>query len=305
MPHRPRGFINWKPRAKQRDLVEKVKAILHQYQEHGSMTVRQIFYRLVATQGYEKTEKSYNNLAEMLVKARRGRVMSFWKIRDDGDTHIGPSGFTSREGLIRGIKYSVENFTLRPSLGQPVYIIIMCEAAGMAPMVARMVEPYGCSVVSGGGFNAVSGKYRLADEIADRYRDEERRTIVLHIGDYDNSGVHIFSSLAEDVEGFLDDLLPGKDWGQFYRIALTEDQVMAFNLPTGIAKETDNRSFPGIDGDGTSTAQAEALDPDTLRMIVETSIHDVFWDQRIADEVKAQQEVDRAALKTWLDSFDA
>lgn len=40
---------------------------------------------------YEKTEQDYSRLTEMLVKARRGGVIPFDAIRDDGNSLIDPS----------------------------------------------------------------------------------------------------------------------------------------------------------------------------------------------------------------------
>jgi hypothetical protein len=62
---RPRGFIdNWRPQLKSLALLEKVDAIVAAYAM--ALTIRQIFYRLVARYFYEKTEQAYDNLAELL-----------------------------------------------------------------------------------------------------------------------------------------------------------------------------------------------------------------------------------------------
>ena len=36
--------------------------MLNEYEEHLTLTLRQVFYRLVAAYGYEKTERAYQNL---------------------------------------------------------------------------------------------------------------------------------------------------------------------------------------------------------------------------------------------------
>ena len=71
---RARGFIaDWSPRNATRVLLDQVQAVLDEYAEHLPLTNRQIFYRLVGAHGYPKTEQAYNNLCEMLQKARRSR----------------------------------------------------------------------------------------------------------------------------------------------------------------------------------------------------------------------------------------
>jgi len=83
---RPRGFISWSPRAATLALLDQVLAVLAEYAEYLPLTVRQIFYRLVGSAGYDKTELAYDRLCEHLVKARRAGLISFDAIRDDGGT---------------------------------------------------------------------------------------------------------------------------------------------------------------------------------------------------------------------------
>jgi hypothetical protein len=88
----------------------------------------------------------------------------------------------------------------------------------------------------------------------------------LHIGDHDPSGVHVFSSLAEDVEAF-------SAWYdgdvEFVRVAVTPEQTALYNLRSAPPKPTDNRRF-----DGDETWQAEALDPRILAEIVTQAIEE-------------------------------
>jgi hypothetical protein len=60
------------------------------------LTVRQIFYRLVANYEYEKTPQAYEKLAEKLVLARRNRRIPFDAIRDDGVVTYGASWYGPR-----------------------------------------------------------------------------------------------------------------------------------------------------------------------------------------------------------------
>ena len=57
--------------------------MLDEYADYLPLTIRQVFYRLVATREYEKSEPAYKRLMEMLGRARRGGVVPFDAIRDD------------------------------------------------------------------------------------------------------------------------------------------------------------------------------------------------------------------------------
>ncbi len=296
---RPIGFIEeWRPQAKTEALIAAVQTILDQYRVYGPMTVRQIFYRLVGTAAYPKTEPAYKSLAETLQRARRARIIPFSDIRDDGDTVIEAEGWTSRASLMEAIESTIGRFRLRADIGQPVRILLFAEAAGMAPMLARMSAPFGTTVRSAGGFDGVTSKHALAENIINHWNRFGRDTIAMHVGDHDPSGAHIFLNLERDVSAFIGDM--GEDEGivTFERIAVTPEQIVALGLPTAPAKATDRRSFNGVGDDPTATVQAEAIDPATLSGIVEAAILG-HWDEDAAKAVIAQEAEDSALLKRW------
>lgn len=51
---RPRGFADWNPRPDTMALVAQVQGVLDEYAAHLPLTVRQVFYRLVGTQGFRQ-----------------------------------------------------------------------------------------------------------------------------------------------------------------------------------------------------------------------------------------------------------
>jgi hypothetical protein len=152
----------------------------------------------------------------------------------------------------------------------------------MVPLVEEIATPYGIAVLSSGGFDSTTAKYDLAQTLSEFPAAE-----VLHIGDHDPSGVHVFSSMAEDVQAFaagLDtDVLP-----VFTRLAVTPEQIEELSLPTAPAKETDRRSFEG------ETTQVEAIPPDILveiiRNAIASRIDEAAYEAVLAEEnrVKAQ-----------------
>ena len=55
---RPRGFMaGWNPRPTSVALIEKTRAVLADYAAQLPLTIRQIFYRLVGADGYEKPSR--------------------------------------------------------------------------------------------------------------------------------------------------------------------------------------------------------------------------------------------------------
>ena len=108
---------------------------------------------------------------------------------------------------------------------------------------------YGAAVHSAGGFDGVTGNTPWRTSIVGALEIESvGRTIVLHIGDHDPSGEHIFVNLERDVSAFIDDM-GAEGIVSFERIAVTPQQIIEFSLPTAPAKLTDRRSFAGVGDD--------------------------------------------------------
>lgn len=126
-------------------------------------------------------------------------------------------------------------------------------------------SPYSVCCYSSSGFDSLTAKKALADRIV----SIGKPAVILHLGDHDPSGVSLFDAVAEDVEAFVNaDRLNGLVEVAFHRVALTAEQVKAYDLPTAPAKATDSRSKNWTGG----TCQLEALPPDEIAILVADAI---------------------------------
>ncbi|MET4750391.1 hypothetical protein [Bradyrhizobium sp. RT11b] len=259
---RVRGFAPWQPRERSLKLLGQVQAVLGEYVGQLPITVRQIYYRLIGAHGYGKDGNASDRLGELINRARRARLITMDAIRDDGGVQSYPPSWRDALHFLENVRRRAETLQLDRSVGQPVRLIIMCEAAGMVPQLARVAHEYGVPVLSSGGFDSVTEKHNFAAEIA----DDGRPTKVLHIGDHDPSGAHMFIALAEDVEAFARELGGSVS---FTRLAVTPQQIAELALETQVKKVSDNRAFGS---QTTRTCQAEAIAPDILAQIVRVAI---------------------------------
>jgi hypothetical protein len=279
---RVRGFAPWTPRGETQQLLDLVLAVLAEYAEYLPLTIRQIFYRLVGVHSYEKTERAYKRLCEHLNRARRARLIPMSSIRDDGGTIIKPVMWDSAEQWLAATRDEAADLWLDRTAGQPTRLVVLCEAAGMAPQLANVAEPYGVTVRGSGGFDSTTFKHKFAEELA----SHDRPTEVLDIGDHDPSGAHKHLAFLEDIEAFTRDL--GGDV-TFTRLAVTPDQIRRYRLPTAPPKKTDRRAFRG------QTCQAEALAPDVLagilRDAIEHRIDRAVYERVLRRERKVQRDL--------------
>lgn len=288
---RVRGFAPWNPRSDTVELVGRVQAILNQYQAQLPLTIRQIFYILVGSkQGYPKTEQAYARLAETLNRARRAQMISFHSIRDDGTASTGGHGWSGTDQWMRAIRRSAENYTHDETEGQEFKVELWVEASGMVPQAANVASDYGITTYSAGGFNGLTDKYETAERLA----REDRKTIILHCGDYDPSGLSIVDALAQDVTALAEGL---GVWEapEFRRIVVTPEQIATYSLPTAPQKSTDVR---GEHMD--ETVQAEALPPDVLASEIREAIEEIID----LDQLDRMRELGRTERRQILATLD-
>lgn len=285
---RPIGYADWSPRADTRDLLRDVDDVLEQYEDHLPLTIRQVFYALVAAGRIDKTETSYNRLSEHLNRARRARLIPMQALRDDGVSVIEQDAYTGVEDFHEATALRAGTYVRDRQAAQPYRIELWAEAGGMMPQLSAVTSAYGVPVYSAGGFVSLSGLH----QIAARALRSARPLIVLHVGDLDPSGESIFDRIAADARAFvLQDRTTTAPDLIARRVALTRDQVAEHQLPTAPTKELDSRAkrWQG------TTCQLEALPPDTLAEIVTNAITSSM-DMEIFDSILGEERDDRAEL---------
>ena len=290
---RVRGYAEYKPQNRNRELVENVQAVLAGMSDYLPLTLRQVFYRLVVKEQIEKTENGYARLCEVCNRARRAGMIRFNHIRDDGPRIETGHDFVTADDLTHYLTDFREDARMDLQSFQEYRIYVWCEAAGMVPQLTRVAHKYGVTVLSSGGFDSLTMKHDMAEQFDDD-------CIVLHLGDHDPSGVHIFKSLAEDIRAFknpfssddgvfgmLGDLVCGVG---FVRLAVTPEQRDDMGLPTAPPKATDNRSF-----DDDETVQCEAISPPDLAEILENAILEYTDIEQYEAALDWQQQIREAA----------
>lgn len=104
---------------------------------------------------------------------------------------------------------------------------------------------------------------------------------IYHLGDFDPSGVNA----GEKIEQTLREMAPDAEI-HFERLAVTPAQIEAWHLPTRPTKATDSRAR----NFGNISVELDAIEPGTLREIVETAINRHLPQ----DQLRVLQEAERS-----------
>jgi hypothetical protein len=128
-----------------------------------------------------------------------------------------------------------------------------------------LCEELAVSLYPAGGFTSISLAYMSATCI--NYEAEDKPVAIFYIGDYDPAGVLIDVAIERELREHLD---PDIDL-DFKRIAISLDQIDAYDLPTKPRKKSDRRSLHINE-----TVEAEAMPANLLRELLRESIEELL-----------------------------
>lgn len=328
-----RGYTAYRPRAETRYWLERAQQVINDYRQYWPLTVRQVFYRMVAEHAYDKTEAAYGRLASMIARARRAYLIDrslgipFEAIRDDSMRFEVAHFYRDEDHFVEVILGEADSFRIDRQVNQEQVIEMWCEAAGMVPILTEIADPYCIRVSSGGGYDSVTSKHLLADRAVAR-AERGIRTVVLHVGDFDGSGENMADVMEEDVLTMASQrIYSRKDrprfdhdddriaWATSFfaleRVALTEQQVIDYNVVTAPTKPSDSRSngFVGAHpnlvahlGTREISAQLEALTPPDLQALLTRAIEDHIDDDVYRDALVVEAGI-RDSIKERLESW--
>lgn len=220
------------------------------------MTLRGLFYRLVAEGLIPKAENEYEKVGRYLLKLRReGRVPYQW-IADNTRWMRKPRTYSSAEAALHETAR-----TYRRALwsNQDAYVEIWCEKDTLAGVLYETTEAWDVPLMVVRGFSSETYLYEAAGAI-----DQSAKPAFLYLlTDHDPAGVGIATHIEERLRQFLPDAPITVD-----RVAVTEEQIVLWNLPTRPTKTGDSRgkAFAG------ESVELDAIPPATLRSLVEACI---------------------------------
>ncbi|MCY2987172.1 MAG: hypothetical protein NTY19_04790 [Planctomycetota bacterium] len=255
-------------------------------EEHQPLTIRQLFYRAVVTSLIDKTQNAYNNVVVRLLGQMRedGRVPFEW-IVDNTRWMRKPRTYS---GLRQMLEYTKKTYRRAIWDVQKVYVEIWCESDSVAGILYPITEEYDVPLMPCSGQPSKSFLHSASECIA----EENRPCFVYYFGDYDRAGIQISDRINRDLVRYLPD---GADF-HFERVAINEDQIRKYNLPTRPPK--DKR-------DGwTETVELEAMTTAALQGICDDCITRHIDHEALA-RLETVEAAERETVGMFLDQLDA
>ena len=257
-------------------VLDRARTIIGEYKT--SVTLRQLFYRLVAARLLSNTTTAYKTLSNRTARARRDGV--FPDLVDNGRRIHEPLTFTGPQEAREWVR---ERYRRDRTEFMDVSVFLGVEKATMVAQLRWWFRGHGLPVLALGGYASQS----YVDTIVADVERRGRPAVLLYAGDFDPSG--------EDID--RDFIARTGCFDQVVRVALTPGQVEEYGLPPAPGKRTDSRaaSFTARHGKLVQV-ELEALNPSALRQLYEQALAP-FWDVSAFERSLAQEREDAATLR--------
>jgi len=273
-------------------MIDKINTVIEEYINEGYvLTLRQLYYQLVSRNIIPNEPTEYNRICNIVKDGRIAGVIDWSAIEDR--TRI-PFLLYYVNGISDAINDTIEQYRLNRQEGQHNYIEVFIEKDAISGIAKRITSKYHIHLITNRGYSSTTAVY----DVYNRFSKAEARNQcchILYLGDHDPSGLDMLRDLSERLHEF--GVFP-----KIHPIALTKTQINKYNLPPNPTKKADPRSTKYIEEHGQTCWEVDALRPDILEDIIDTSIKKLI-DHDLFNSIIQKETLDKAKLATIINKI--
>lgn len=276
-------------------LIDTINDIVEEYQEQGYvLTVRQLYYQLVARDIIPNTLQEYKRAASIINDAKHAGLIDWDMIEDRTRAFVRRSSWSSGGQILQGV---ANQFHMDLWDNQPNRVFVIIEKEALVGVLERTCREHDVPILAARGYpsGSVLREFAMTDMIPALAYGQS--AVILHLGDHDPSGIDMTRDLRERLSMYT-----GADV-QLQRLALNMDQIEEQNPPENPAKVTDSR-FEGYAKEyGLASWELDALSPSYLSDLVEGHIENHIDPELLSER---QEEIDdiKEKLQKVADEFE-
>lgn len=281
-------------RKKTLQLLNIVCQIIEKYDAQDiQLTLRQLYYQLVAGSHIPNTQAWYGKLSRDITNARYNGIIDWDAIVDRVRIPNIPAEWSSIDSILKSAMYS---YRLPRWNGQDYYVELFVEKDALASVIEPVTTEFHVPFCINRGYASATALHDAADRIKSyQIRNPEVTPVILYFGDHDPSGLDMVRDITDRVAEFnIDDLI-------VERVALTWVQIQEHNLPPNPAKMTDTRAKEYIAKYGHESWELDALPAEVLRKLVKQAIYN-YVDLEKMDVIITKENTDKEELQEWINS---
>lgn len=289
-------------RRKKTLMIQRANTLIAEYQAQGLMlTLRQLYYRFVSRNWLPNTIQSYGVLGEAISDGRMNGDID-WSAIEDRHRHMGSYNTWLNPAEI--IRNSASGFRLDRWADQDVRVELWVEKDALSGVFDSLCWRWQVPVLACKGYVSQStlrqAGFRIKlralgiDPDTGKRGQPRQKTIVLHFGDHDPSGLDMTRDNTERLSIFAEYPVTMK------RLALNYAQVEQYEPPPNPAKDSDVRFKKYAEEFGESSWELDALEPRVLNELAEREIvkHISMEDWHQTERLEAEHRAQLAAVSS-------
>jgi hypothetical protein len=288
------AFIEKKFNRSSISIIIKCNTILSEYARQGyKLSLRQLYYQLVARDFVENTVKSYKRIGGIVSDARLAGDLDWDMIEDRGRESVMPAHWETPAEILESAAYS---FKMDKWRGQSNYVEVFVEKDALSGILIPVCRSWDVRFTANKGYSSSSAMYEASKRIIEAANDA-RNIHIIYLGDHDPSGI----DMTRDITDRFDIFLRNDVMFEVHRLALNYEQVEKWNPPENPAKESDSRYADYARKFGESSWELDAVEPKTLADLVNDQINSLIdyepWNEVAAEEKQYRDELKALAKK--------
>lgn len=271
--------------------LAQVVKVIESYEAQGiQLTLRQLYYQLVAADLIANSLKEYSKLSDLLTDARYAGLVDWESIEDRIRKPVLPSTFENVPELLNA---AVHSYKLDFWDNQDCYVELYTEKDALSSILAPIAAKYRIPFTVNRGYSSASSLYDAAQRFMEHGSQE---CVLLYLGDHDPSGLDMVRDLDARLTEFGADV-------SVRQIALTFEQIKQYKPPPNPAKISDPRAKAYIAEHGNKSWEVDALKPQVMMKLVAAAIEENL-DQEKMEEVLEREKKETEAIRKFAKGFD-
>lgn len=280
-------------------MLDACLSVLKKMKSFWPLSDRQIHYQLLNAPPlihasklgrYQNNPASYKALTELLTRARLEGSIPMNAIADPTrpvavwDVHTSTTPFLRRE-----IAAFLKGYFRNRQQDQPNHIEVVGEKNTLTSILRPVAREYTIPLTIGRGYASLQPRHELAQRFLNSGKDN---LVLLILSDFDPDGEEICQSFARSLRDDFD-----FSEVQAVKVALTEEQVTALNLPPGLEAKKSSSNYAKFESKyGQVAYELESVPPVQLQQMLRQAIEAVMDLDIYNQQVEAEKQ-DAADLK--------
>ena len=274
--------------------IATANEIIEEYAAQGyDLTLRQLYYQMVARGYIENSERSYKNFGNTIADGRLTGLIDWDRIVDRTRNLRENSHFDSPAEIMQAVVASYQNDKWER---QPYRVEVWVEKDALIGVLDGVCRDLDVPYFSCRGYTSQSEMWAAGRRLI-HWRDRGQTPVILHLGDHDPSGIDMTRDIIDRLTLFSGDI-------ELERLALNWDQVEQYNPPPNPTKLTDARAEGYVARFGLESWELDALDPATISTLIEDAVgrfrDEDLWNEAVEEEQAGLAELETASHR-WQD----